>query len=844
MHKFRVITLRLNLFIVLIEGMFVLWQYLQKPSEPQSALLWGYSALRLTLFFIIGFGILLFLFLLVKSAKDPTWIQKFENILGSVLEQGMILWALFLMLGMIYLTLFLSDHQLGSFASYREAARPLLAWFGVVCLQIVISYILIRSYEKKLMREYRDIFIPASIMLGLLGGLTGIIAITRIGLTPDAVYWQDAGVPILFSQVVFVTLIGALFHFLETRYAVFRSSWSKIFVILAIWCTACLLWLGQPLTPSYNSLKPVPPNYQPYPFGDALQYDVTAHEFLAGKQIPGDFWSKPLYSLFLALLHLVSGEDYDLLVIIQIMVLAVIPVFVYLIVARLGNRPAGVIAAMLFILREKNGVALSNVIQVSNVKLLMSDVFTMGLVSILILLIIDWLHRARAGKLLLMGAILGLLVLTRGHPILLFPFLLCVIFFVPKVHARLIWKNLFLFTAGFLLTLLPWFARIYLETGKFSFQSPGSPYASQMADLYSLTPTVISREKVESRLPGETDLGFSERMNRQVFEFIVQHPIEAAKFVSSHYFHNSIFSFMYLPYSLKLEGLRNYVDTELFWKRWSGSLHPYNWLFLGVNVLLLGLGTGAMWKKKQQDALVPLFIGIGYNLSVSVGRLSGWRFIQPADWITLIYYSVGLVQLLFILEFLAGRINRPYPQIENADTAENEQKLNIWKGVGLLIPFLLTSIFLMWGHKLTLNNISSDTENELVNTLESVDPEIQFQDLKAFLLTDGAVILSGESLYPTFWEANAGAFNIFWPGYSPSPYPRLGFYLLGKQSVYTVLPIKLSPRSFPGGSKVIVVGCKTEANYIDALAILLRTEQPTLYLREPFPGWYCPIPEP
>ena len=833
MHKFRVMTLRLNLFIVLIGGMFVLWQYLQQPSESQSALLRGYSALRLILFLFIGFIILLLLFLLVKSAKDPVWIQKFENFLGSVMEQRTIFWALYLMLGMIYLALFMSDHQLGSFASYREAARPLLIWFGVVCLQILISYILIRGYEKKLMREYRDIFIPASIMLGLLGGLTWIIAITRIGLTPDAVYWQEAGVPILFSQVILACIVGCVFHFLRIKFKGFATPKGDFLVLVGLWVFACVIWLNHPLKPSYNALEPTPPSYQSYPFGDALRYDLAAQEFMIGKPIPADFFVKPFYSFMLVVFHLIGGQDYEGIVFAQVLLLACIPPLLFLLTQELSTPLAGVIAAVMMIFRESNGIALSNVIQVSHSRLLLSDVPTMGLIILLAWLIVKWSKQSIGQSWLpiSIGGMIGLLVLIRGNPLILIPFILFVGFLLLR-SMKTFWKGFLLpFGLGLMLVMVPWFWHNYQLTGSLVLQDPSSLSLAQdqLVQLYSET-SATGYLDAQNQSAG--------KILPDIVNYILVEPTIAIRFTLAHYFHNVVHSYIFLPQSLQAESVVDYVKRSVFWSRWNGDFPSAARILLPLQMFILALGFGAAWKKGRNPTLSILILGIGYNFSVALTRRSGWRFNLPADWVTIVFYAIGVGQLIFIVySTLTKRLVADEHELVQEPSSLIMDRWKLWTSA---ILFTVLSLGVAQGQWMFKSQSTSINEQDLATEFQRRMPVFSPE----FLDDDEAVIVEGRGVYPVYFKAGKGMLNYSYLNFSTKPYNRLVFYVVNDSSVGGLLKTNTIPVKFIDGIDVVVVGCKTEANYIDALAVLLRTEQPTLYLREPFAGWYCPIPEP
>jgi len=397
-----------------------------------------------------------------------------------------------------------------------------------------------------------------------------------------------------------------------------------------------------------------------------------------------------------------------------------------------------------------------------------------------------------------------------------------------------------------LIPLIPCFWRNYQLSGELAFQDPVSPYAAHITGLYSLTPSIPSPGNYPPRLPGETDLEYYDRLRGQAFEFIVQHPDEVAKFVSAHYVHNSILSYIYLPHSFRIESLRTYAKTEPFWGDWRGTLSAAGWVLVGLNLTVLALGIGSSWRKKNVLALAPIVIGIGYNISVSVGRFSGWRFIQPSDWITLIYYAIGLMQLSFILQFILVR--KPRIEKEQQDQSAVYNGLRRWAPVaGAAFVFLLVGVALTHGHGLFSSRAPSKSTDQLREDFReganSISAALSEADLAGFLQTDSAVILQGKALYPAFYRADAGAFNYYWPSYQPQPYKRVIFYLLGPQSVGVILPAKSPPSSFPDGAEVIVLGCKAETGVVQALSVLITGDKPVLYNRDPSSEPACSLPE-
>jgi hypothetical protein len=835
---------RLNLILSIVEGLVVMRSLLSVSSEGESIFFLSYSLPRLMLLGVVLALISAFVWLLAQSIKNSISSSIIENLIGKVTT----FWF-FLILGMaVYFLIFAADRLLGDFVSYRERLSPVLIWVGLICLQSLVVFMYLRAVESAWFGANRGILRPAGIALLLLAALIAFISLTRVGLTPDPIYWQGPGVPLLMVQLIPALAGGLVFKFIVDQFGNSKQSWVNQIVCIGLWALAVMLWWIQPARISYNELEPGLPNFQRYPFGDAILYDTVAHDMLNGTALPNDFWVKPLYSAFLAFLHLFAGEEYGLLILLQISILALIPVLVYLLVSLVGNRSAGIIAGLLVILRERNAIALANVIQVSHLKLLLSDVFSMGLVVLLLWLLFRWLEKPaeRRAIPLVIGGALGQLILTRGHPVLLIPLILVVFFFIRTPGYREQWQRAGLVVAGVALILIPWLWRIYETMDRFALQSPVSPYSANLVGLYNLTPYLADPEAFTTEVSSRT-LEYSDLQNRQIMDFILQHPDEVIRFVSAHYFHNVIYSYIYLPQSFRIESLRAYVTTEPFWGAWQGEFSVQNWILLFMNMTLIALGIGVAWRKHGIPSLVPLLIGMGYNASVSVGRISGWRFIQPVDWITLIYYSLGIVQLFYLVGFLLTRREQKEASAEEQLSTRRMTPQYV-QVMGYAIIFFLIGAAVPYGNRLFAGRYPEKTAGQLtdeyITAASSFSQPYSEADLARFLEGDRAQILYGQAIYPYYLEADSGPINHAWPAYKPRPYNRLVIFLSGPVSTNVILPLATPDFTFPDGTDVIVLGCTNDFGDIEALAILKQGDTSAPALREPFPELICPFPEP
>ena len=147
--------------------------------------------------------------------------------------------------------------------------------------------------------------------------------------------------------------------------------------------------------------------------------------------------SGPIYSLFLALAQGVSGIGYASVIAWQVPVLAVIPAIVI---------PAGESAAPpLHGLAGRvagdrctraTALALTGVIDVSNSKLMMSDLPTTLGVILLCLIVVHWLKNVDKNRLhpFLAGGVIGIFMLIRTQFILLLPVVLVLAWFPYRRH--------------------------------------------------------------------------------------------------------------------------------------------------------------------------------------------------------------------------------------------------------------------------------------------------------------------------------------------------------------------------------------------------------------------------
>src|SRR5258706_6918091 len=339
-------------------------------------------------------------------------------------------------------------------------------------------------------------------------------------------------------------------------------------------------------------------------------------------------------------------------------------------------------------------------------------------------------------------------------------------------------------------------------------------------------------------------------MKSQIVKFVIDNPGEVARFYASHYFHNEIYSVIYLPLTFKFDSLYSYVGKLMFWKDPSKNLSGGSLIMFLLNLAVISVGIGTAFRHLKWIGLIPLLIHLGYNLSVVPMRLSGWRFILPVDWVVLLYYSIGLSILsMTIRSIFIGKDK--YTDFEKSVKA-SESKLASQKNLepnfkmislaliasmlfGLSMPFIETVTPLRYP-ELRQDQIIRESFSD--QTLLTDGSTLLSSDILSFLKTqNGSVILYGRALYPSYYKMGE-----FWGDQNPalmaaSEYNRLQFKLIGPMQGFVFIPLSQPPEFFPHASDVLVIGCSSGYSI---KALLIKIEgQKDLLMASPWYGLSC-----
>jgi len=895
---------------------------LAHPSEPGSQILWGYSWSRLVL---LGSMVLLaggLLYAVWCAWRKPGWADGLRDVVfGTVSKTRTWLGVFGLLFLLTTLYWLLPAYRYGRWWYYAEILRPVLGWLTLFSLQALFGLFYFGKllHPEKLAPARRVMILSTLILAGMLG-LWAVLSWVRFESASGVSFSREAGVPLLAEQVWLVGVLAAggtgLYMWAVRGRGMRGVSTSKKFshpdllIGLLLWLVTAVFWIRAPLPPSFFVLEPYPPNYENYPNSDAATWDAGGQLALIGQGIAdrNAFSDHAGLMGFLAMLHLLVGQEYLKVVGMQTALLAAFPAILYGLGKTLHSRLAGLVVAGLAILHGLNAVAASNLINQSNFKFLMTEFpLAVGL-ALLIFWLFQWLRDVRRNLfyVLPIGGLLGLLLLLRFNILLL-------ILAIPLLATLFYWRAwkdglqaLSLFALALILTLSPWMIRSWHLTGNpFFFASKASlifqtqfrnpqpapsptPVPVSDQDTSARTawqewgldqpvqhlPGVVSAELVSLPLANRGDSVVDPTTNittdsqfglglRQMKAGLVQGNNWGAtlSLIVFHFANNLITSTLILPTSPAFYDLtRTIREVSPFWRDWQGEMSAGAKVMLFIDLLLLSFGLGVSWQKWRLAGLIPLALFLGYNLATALARTSGGRYIVPVDWVVFFYFALGLVQLcLWSLAWL-GMTPDSYPAWFAPVSDAN--RLPLKTGLLMLLPFVLFVAALPaleWIIPVRYPRLSSLQVVEKLLKDEKLQAHLQqagvsTQGLNHLLEDPEAVALWSRALYPSYLKDNQGVHSASDDVFTPRPYPRLAFWMIGPfEPGYTnfpgvaqaLLPLDSPPAYFPNAADVIVIGCRrAKPTYVDAALVVVLGQQPKVYLRQPPAPLTCPLPVP
>lgn len=882
---------RIYLSLAVLAGLVATVAILRLPSEAGSKLLLGLSGARLIMLASIWLisGVCAYLLLLSRFA--PPKFQKWVNKSRKYLRNNWLWWSSIFICAIIpagaLITFVLETFTVHAVPlAYIERLRPLLIWSSTLSLLtlLYLPHLRYEPYRLPLAQVGQQVLLPAGVVLTIAILAWLWIARTGMGLSnADAgAGWNAPGAPLLLLQTLAIWAGSMLFlaAYLVVRQLPLGQKWAlknylpDILIIAGIWLASFLIWNSFELKANWFAALPQPPNFEYYPNSDASLYDSAALNALTGNgylQKNAPFIYRPFYALILLIFHALAGPGYESIIPLQVALLALIPVFLYLLVLSLHNRISALMVAALFIWRQANALMLGDMITYSHVKLLMSDLPTLLGVVIYLWLFSSWLEdpESRRYRPVFIGGIAGLSILIRPEFGVLLPFTAGLALFSLRKRYKVWTRGMLALTLGVLLLLAPWIWRNYQLTGTIFLDSPfyrADLFAKRYAEeqILPATPTPASQEiamptataatpqdvplipltaatptPAIALQPGESLEEFTERMTEDVVDYTRQNPLGVVGFIGNHFLNSWLQSILYLPTRLCVAGIdfsqflytpgekfwrscaitENYVRYQTFWLDWSERIEPVTQVYIFSHLVIISIGVGTAWRQRRYAGLLPLVAALGYYSIHAVARNSGGRYIQPIDWFSSLYWGIGLTQLsLWGFAYLRGKpfhnLGGTLPSLSNRGQDRQPQiRGYLWRAiplllVGLLLPFTDRSL----ATKFTEHQQQARLEN-LLTELEAAG-----YHLNGLAQIETDLIFQGRALYPRIHPAGQGESGSTWPAFYAREFDRISFILAGPQNFGVVLPTSKELVDLPHYGEVLIIGCQTQP-YLEAWII-------------------------
>ncbi len=677
----------------------------------------------------------------------------------------------------------LTLHALGqatyTYAAYASRLAPLAAWFTLAGLEWLWLH---RPSNELRITNYK--LRPLLVILAALALITILLLVTRWGLTPsrDGSFGYPA-TPFLEWQILLALVVALTAAYLLPRMPQTRLD---LFAFLLVYLFTCLLWLSDPLIPGFFATPPRAPNFEPYPFSDALIYAQYAQQALVGGGLLWpDIPTRPLYVSSLVWLHALAGQNYYQVITFQSLVLACFPACLYLLGKELGSRPLGLMLALLAALRDLTANhAAPFALNYTYSKLYFSETPTALVLVIFTILAIRWMKSSKPGwYTLLMGGMLGIAALIRlQSAILLAP--LALVSLIPLWKTRRVeWlRSLAWMTLGVALALAPWLTRNYFAAGGLVLDNPIS-----QSMVWARRWGGSSGNEGIPRLADETTAQYVSRLNQMALGHLKRDPERILSSAANHFFNNLITSLHVFPVRDQLTAPIELIwPAHAFWQTGFRSM-PLTILYL----VLFALGLSAAWTHLRWIGLLPLAMSLFYHAWTALFLSSGDRFLVPIDWTTWLYQAWGLLLLgQAALSGIRGAEWYPAPATTHATFDETgKHSPSRWQLA------LTAATILFVGSSIPLSEVvfpAKYTSNENC----------------PFVLRGNEICLQGRAIYPRYYESGEGEPGTAKLGYEVSAEARLIFWLAGPQPGLVILPLESAPAFFPHAADVMVVGAK------------------------------------
>jgi hypothetical protein len=742
-------------------------------SDPKNSLIFGLSALRLLL--VVGIWILAGLVLAGGSLarkKQVSLDSLWQGIQARNLRLPIYAISIILMVWG-WLALFCPPYLFGKYLFFFERVQP----FSIaLAISLAQSWLLVLFSRGRLgffalgKPAFRKYFRPSLLFAVVLIVLGVFIGVTRFGLLTNVDFTYVPGIPLSSLQLFFILLMACLCFVIVPEQAHDRPLIKFIkkyrLVPIFIFMVTFLVWQRTPMLRDFFSLEPAAPSYQPFPYADARVYDLGAISILRGYGINYYNNENPLYLIFLAVLHFFAGFNYKTMTWMQLLVLAFVPVILFLLGKKYHSAAFGVFLSLGLIFRQGNAMTLSYKVSSLNPKLFMTEEMALLGIVLFAYLVFRWMSERKIWLACLSGGCIGATALLRLNTLVLFFAIACLI--VPafwKMGRQLVFKHVSVYSLAFLALLVPWLLssvgpdgypwflyKIHLIIEQRYGSTVSSAHRLVDIDLPGVKIGEATHTEEENEIPSLRSVNLQgQAVHGPALTAPLQTAISTVGNVHQtphaifprfmyHLLHNFSTSVLALPDSLRYDGLTHLVQ-RVYWvsggEDWHGNLPAGQAVLIVLNLLLVALGLGYAWVRYRWAGMIPLAIFLAYDISLSAAMNSGGRYLPPLDWVIFFYYGLAIVAIMqFVWKVLAGKMQIPLAGSHSDPARPYSDRRNlVFSLVGIL---LFASLIPLANFALPAGTASARHREEVEATMQTLPAQ----------QNPSARILSGKILYP------------------------------------------------------------------------------------------------
>jgi len=832
------------------------------------------TGLTLKTFFLFGLAILLFFVavgLLILYEKRQQVINEKINSFWKQNESIINIIAFFFLwlffessLDIIYI--FSQDGRpniiLDSNRRLLLSLLPYLIWGLLISIQSLLTIFYI-SIQNKIWRSIRIKDIPKEIYVFLLILILWLgLALTDYGFIPGTSNYSlliQVGrfLPLVnpLPRMQVIILLFVVIALVYTGWKLSRDKptlqkiiQSQALIYIVIWITAFLFWTNVPLEKNATIDISTNPAISIYPGSDALYFDREAYRFSEGEGFL-DKSTHVMYSFFLSGLHYLGGDNYQEIITLQYIVLAFIPVILYMFTRDLHKPVTGYIVTVWFIFRERNGLILGGELGGSLTNQLISEnLALLGMICFLYLIYL-WTEQPEKRKIypLIAGGVMGIALLIRAD-------FAAVLIAIGVSTLLLFWKDKRNWLQGFLPLLLivsiiitPWMYRNWRYTGIFSLDKGDFVTRRVSAYLQNIKSVWDSPEESSNDSPITLD-GNTGKLNALI----------------NHFGHSIHQTFLYLPNnfqpllglsSLSSDDLKGRKDNEsyqyispfseeylnvyidslpYYWYTWDGNISGKSVLSIPMTILMISVGLVLLWRQNRNGLLILAGAYFSHIAIWSFAGFSGSRYLIAIDWITLLIFGIGLFELSTKVIFclLPSYKERVITLINFSDNPSSlivSLKNRTMRSLQIVLLIVLVLIGL--GPTILENALPvkfpETAQSKLIHQIISAGDDIVPSGENCFNMTpaeEELIITYGKALYPRYYAKGEMIVDDRRETIKSPAGPRIDFYLVGTESIGVTMPEADPGSVFDHEKEVLVTGMYLSDRYIEARCVYLFEE--------------------